>query len=609
MTLPHGLRCALLLALAMGCATMPERLEKRFQGADYRHVVTEGRAYLDQKPHAPDAEDVRRLVAQAGYALARDENTIAGYRAFRVTIEGWREAIYERKESLIQEAEVAFSVAAKAHTTSAYVEFRRAYPKSARVADAHRMEVDAAFKGAERGDTVSGWQGFLSTYGARDDAADYLERARRAEAAAAFKALQKGATGTAVAAFKVRYQGLYDEVAVAKFERTVLFREARQIDTLEAYAALRKRYGEDPYAAPGLMAIRHRELRLARSAVRSVPTVGRCQALFDEYARWSELAQILPPLRAPCAQRELMALTQAPEADPIEAFLRRYGHYDDVVPALSDAADLLYTLRPTGDRDQGDAWRGDSRLLDALQLPLRAFLPVSGESRREAKTRQLAFERTQRDLQRRYRGREVMLNAVRIVDIRPELTLTKKGRKRAVRVVRKLKGHPGLGVLLNLDEGAELDRLAAYYVGPLLGKCRRCLTGTGRYVVRAELPVPISISGYGHLAEGEGPGAIAAEVSGYVSVTGAAMDPNQLRWWRLPGSTFPVLGPMDAFVNGRPASSTSIAGVVALTPVAVEFVVENEGEAKALETGTVMPLGGRIDGFRVEGRALELRLQ
>ena len=599
---------ALSVGALVGCASVPERLGEQYARADYRRVVADGRAYLDAKPGAPDAEDVRRLVSQAGYALAREKNTIDGYRAFRTGIEGWREAIFERKESLIQEAEVAFNGAAKTNSPEAYIEFRRRYPKSPRLGDSVGLEVGAAFGVAERGDTVSGWQSFLSKYGSQDEAEDYVARARRNEAAASFRALQKGATGAAVAAYRVRYAGLFDERKLGAFERKVLFREARQSDTLESYASLRKRYGRTPAAAPGLIALRNREIALVRAAERRPMSVPRCQAIFDEYARWPEVGPAVDAIRPGCARHELMALAQRQDdLVALEAFSHRYGHYDDVIPALSDVAERLYALQPSGERTEGDAWWKDSRTLHALYSPMIPFLPNEADSRREARERKAAFGRTQRDQQRRQRGAEITLGAVRVLANFPEVTLSKKGRKRVVRLVRKMKGHPGLGPLFGLEHGDTLDRLGAYYMRSRLKKCRRCLVETGRYVVRAEVPVPVSVSGYGHLTGDPTPEG--SEAAAYAAVAGIAEAPARLRWWALPGTKLPLIGPASAFAMGATPPTTYSAGPVALLPVRVEFVVPDQAAAEAIESGAILPFSGRIDGLRVVEGALELRLQ
>ena len=347
-----------LMLAGAGCASIHESLREDIAAGRYHEVVRDGQQWISE--HMLEQEDRRQvpviwgLVAQASLELARKQDTVQAYRAFRARFDVQQKGAERQLEAAFElEARAQFRDATQpAGTLEAFREFRAAYGATEQGAEARVYEVHMAQDLVLAQDQLAGLRSFLEEYGQWTEAETLLPAVTERALEIAFAAARADGTPSAHRAFRDTYGG-WDGAAP-------LVSKSRELEVQSALASVRarahvkglrsfqSRYGDWEEAAAAIEEVRELEVKTALADARGAATPDALRAFRTRYADWPEAQELLRPAWLLESELALAALAGSKDYRKFRAFVAAYPGAPAVAAAERRADDLWGFFGPAG---------------------------------------------------------------------------------------------------------------------------------------------------------------------------------------------------------------------------------------------------------------------
>ena len=148
-----------------------------------------------------------------------------------------------------------------------------------------------------------------------------------------------------------------------------------------------------------------------------------------------------------------------------------------------------------------DMWKADSQTICDMVIELRAIKPDRNNSTLQAQKKKKQFVLLHDKMNKKYKGKTLVLGAVRVKDVAPEKELTPYGRKKVKNLISQMKKDPAASIFFG-DGDPLSNPLVMMALEFSLNADPKCFQETGRYEIIYDIPIPCAENEYNSDSDG-----------------------------------------------------------------------------------------------------------
>ncbi len=151
----------IVVALSVGCATLPEKMNKETSRGNYEYAIVQGEKYIEKKPDGEHLAAVLKALEKARFKRATSINTPESYANFNTV---YPESTY-RAKLMERWAEVEYKTyTRKTDTLGTYQDFLSRFPEGPYAQLAKERIAKLVWRQVDAAGTLAAYQGFMEAY-------------------------------------------------------------------------------------------------------------------------------------------------------------------------------------------------------------------------------------------------------------------------------------------------------------------------------------------------------------------------------------------------------------------------------------------------------------